>query len=203
MPYIAPEPRRYDPPVRETPKYVAPAPKYVPPPAPKYEPPPERETPKYVPPPVYNDPPAPKYDPNYMIPEYTPPLYEEPREPKKRKLKRDPFASNERIPDLHLGPQQPSGLCSYRVRSGDTLTSIAEERYGVSGPRTIAKIAAVNPGMDPDRIRAGETIMLPKSLASVPVEPCPCKRASRDHEFEPEDDRNSLQLIPISMKVNI
>ena len=47
----------------------------------------------------------------------------------------------------------------YRVKKGDSLWSIAQTRYG-NGNKWKA-IAAANPTINPDRIQAGQTIVLP------------------------------------------
>ena len=57
-------------------------------------------------------------------------------------------------------PIRPS-VCSHKVEPGETLTSIALQHYGCGGPRTVARIAAVNPGVHPDRIYVGQIVYLP------------------------------------------
>ena len=47
----------------------------------------------------------------------------------------------------------------YTVKKGESLWSIAQTRYG-SGQKW-KTIAAANPDIDPDRIQAGQTIVLP------------------------------------------
>ena len=47
----------------------------------------------------------------------------------------------------------------YKVKQGDTLTAISK-RYGIS----IAMITRVNPGLNPDKIRIGQTLMIPLSI---------------------------------------
>ena len=47
----------------------------------------------------------------------------------------------------------------YKVKKGESLWSIAQAKYG-NGNKWKA-IAAANPGMDPDHIQAGPTIVLP------------------------------------------
>lgn len=203
--------------------YVAPAPVAPVRPPVYYSDPPAREAPRYVPPSRSYDAPH-NYDAprNDYAPEVTPPMYDERREqprfererPPSRKLQPegDPWSENQRDlqkrergripePDAPRGPR--GNVCAYRVRPGDTLTDIAEERYGVSGPRTIAKIVSVNPGLDPDRIYAGQTLLLPKSLAcgARPEEPPPCHCAPVRREHARECDHgynNALQLMPIS-----
>jgi 5'-nucleotidase len=52
-----------------------------------------------------------------------------------------------------------SGGTRYKVKKGESLWSIAQARYG-NGNKWKA-IAAANPSIDPDRIQAGQTIVLP------------------------------------------
>lgn len=47
----------------------------------------------------------------------------------------------------------------YKVKAGDTLTAVSK-RYGIS----ISMIAKVNPGLDPDRLKIGQILMIPLSL---------------------------------------
>lgn len=51
---------------------------------------------------------------------------------------------------------KPTSTKTYLVKKGDTLSEIAK-RNGT----TVKKIVAVNPGMNPDRIYAGQRIKLP------------------------------------------
>ena len=214
QPYIAPAPvparppsYNYDPPVRSIPREVP------------------REEPRYTPPsrnyepPSYSEP-LPRETPRYDPPGLTPPLYddgnEQPREQRKKapckpklKAEGDAWSENQRERENYRVPNPTPpcsprrNVCTYRVQPGDTLTDIAEERYGVSGPKTIANILAVNPGLDPDRIYAGQKLLLPKSLACASEPPpCPCAPTRREHvrEFD-HGYNNALQLIPISTQV--
>ncbi len=47
----------------------------------------------------------------------------------------------------------------YKVKEGDTLTAVSK-RYGIS----ISMIAKVNPGLNPDRLKIGQKLMIPLSL---------------------------------------
>lgn len=47
---------------------------------------------------------------------------------------------------------------SYTVKKGDTLSSIARAKYGSGDWK---KIAAANPGLDPNHIKVGQKINLP------------------------------------------
>jgi 5'-nucleotidase/UDP-sugar diphosphatase len=48
---------------------------------------------------------------------------------------------------------------SYTVKKGDTLYSIAKSHYG-SG-KDYTKIVAANPGLSPQKLKAGQTITIP------------------------------------------
>ena len=48
---------------------------------------------------------------------------------------------------------------SYTVKKGDTLFSIAKSHYGNGNQYT--KIVAANPGLSPQKLKAGQTITLP------------------------------------------
>lgn len=187
---------------------------------------PPREVPQYTPPSYTYDPPpapAPKYEP----PTYAPPAYDEraellPEPPVRKHVKPKPrchplpepdtWTFNEQERGLYRIPESPTrrgrssspsrgALCSYRVNRGDTLTAIAEERFGCSSPRTIAKILAVNPGVHPDRIYAGQTLLMPKSLANaVEPPPCPvCPRAREQRYSGGGRGYNVVQTIPITL----
>ncbi len=53
----------------------------------------------------------------------------------------------------------PGAGGSYTVKKGDTLWSIAQRTYG-NGQRW-QDIVAANPGLDPKKLRVGQTIVLP------------------------------------------
>lgn len=48
---------------------------------------------------------------------------------------------------------------SYTIKKGDTLYSIAKSRYGNGNQYT--KIVSANPGLDPTKLRVGQTITIP------------------------------------------
>jgi nucleoid-associated protein YgaU len=67
---------------------------------------------------------------------------------------------------------------AYTVRSGDTLSEIAQRELGSA--RRWNEIVAANPGLDPTRLRAGKTIRIPGAGSSAParVNPAPAKAAT-------------------------
>jgi nucleoid-associated protein YgaU len=48
---------------------------------------------------------------------------------------------------------------TYTIKKGDTFIKIAREVYG--DPSRMKDIAAANPGMDPRKLKVGQTIVLP------------------------------------------
>lgn len=60
-------------------------------------------------------------------------------------------------------PVCPQGSVSYVIRSGDTLFAIAQ-RFGT----TVAAITAINPGLDPNALRIGQTICIPQAVTTCP-----------------------------------
>jgi nucleoid-associated protein YgaU len=48
---------------------------------------------------------------------------------------------------------------NYTVKKGDTLYSIAKSRYGNGNQYT--KIVSANPGLAPDRLKVGQSIVVP------------------------------------------
>jgi nucleoid-associated protein YgaU len=48
---------------------------------------------------------------------------------------------------------------SYTIQKGDTLYSIARQRYGDG--KDWQRIASANPGIDPTKLRVGQTINIP------------------------------------------
>lgn len=59
----------------------------------------------------------------------------------------------------------PNGFY-YTIRAGDTLYLLAQ-RYGVS----VDAIIRANPGIDPNNLRIGQTIYIPRPVTPIP--PCP------------------------------
>lgn len=60
-------------------------------------------------------------------------------------------------------PTCPTGSVPYVIRSGDTLFAIAQ-RFGT----TVSAILAINPGIDPNALRIGQTICVPQAAATCP-----------------------------------
>ena len=65
-------------------------------------------------------------------------------------------------------PAWPSGIATatpvitgntYTIQKGDTLYKIARAKYG--NPTAVKKIIEANPGLDPNKIKAGQKINLP------------------------------------------
>ncbi|MGN9166069.1 LysM peptidoglycan-binding domain-containing protein, partial [Tissierellaceae bacterium HCP3S3_D8] len=61
----------------------------------------------------------------------------------------------------------PSGTFEYTIRSGDTLFELAN-RYNT----TVQAIIAVNPGVDPNNLRIGQVICIPRGTTPPPTR-CP------------------------------
>ena len=60
-------------------------------------------------------------------------------------------------------PTCPTGSVPYVIRSGDTLFAIAQ-RFGT----TVSAILAINPGLDPNALRIGQTICIPQAANTCP-----------------------------------
>ncbi len=60
-------------------------------------------------------------------------------------------------------PTCPTGSVPYVIRSGDTLFLIAQ-RFGT----TVSAILAINPGLDPNALRIGQTICVPQAAPACP-----------------------------------
>ncbi|MEE2681239.1 MAG: LysM peptidoglycan-binding domain-containing protein [Planctomycetota bacterium] len=73
------------------------------------------------------------------------------------------------VPQAPSRPARPSSDTgtTYRVASGDTLSSIAKQWFGAESdwPR----IVAANPGLEPDRLRIGQELTLPARTAAPPT----------------------------------
>lgn len=69
------------------------------------------------------------------------------------------------IPVAPPAPTCPPGAFSYTIRAGDTLFSLAR-RYNT----TVSAIIRLNPGIDPNNLRVGQIICIPR------VEPIPVPR---------------------------
>jgi nucleoid-associated protein YgaU len=69
-------------------------------------------------------------------------------------------------------PASAAAATTYQVKRGDTLSSIAKSALGAAS--RYPEILALNPGLDPNRMKIGQTIALPNSsdaravLASAP-----------------------------------
>ena len=72
-------------------------------------------------------------------------------------------------------PVATEGRTAYTVRPGDSLSVVLERAFGTY-KRSLPIVKSLNPGLDPNRIRAGMTIVLPRAdeipggaTAAVPV----------------------------------
>lgn len=93
--------------------------------------------------------------------------------------------------------QPDRAFCAHSVEAGETLSSIARERYGYAGPRTMEMILAANPGLHPDRIYIGQTLYLPAiSGKCAPPEPPP--EPAQPVRYKGRTTGANLHLIPIS-----
>jgi nucleoid-associated protein YgaU len=61
----------------------------------------------------------------------------------------------------------PSSGRTYAVQPGDTLSEIAQHQLGTS--RRWQEIVAVNPGLDPNKLRVGQELKLPSADPGAPV----------------------------------
>ncbi|MEI6233220.1 MAG: LysM domain-containing protein [Planctomycetota bacterium] len=68
-------------------------------------------------------------------------------------------------------PTNRASICSHKVEAGETMSAIALQHLGSSSPRAIARMAAANPGVNPDRIYIGQTLYIPcGNSTALPVE---------------------------------
>jgi peptidoglycan DL-endopeptidase LytF len=83
---------------------------------------------------------------------------------------------------MTLAQACPTGTVTYVVQPEDTLYGLAN-RYNTS----VARIAAANPGIDPDALQVGQAICVP---AIPPPLPCPC--GSKIYLVQPGDSFYSI-----------
>jgi LysM repeat protein len=69
---------------------------------------------------------------------------------------------------------------THRVGNGQTLSHIARD-YGV----TVAELERANPGLDPRRIRVGQTIRIPGGSAAAPAAPAAAETPVAQPAAEP------------------
>ena len=60
----------------------------------------------------------------------------------------------------HVESSDASNM-TYQVKSGDTLAKIASTTMGSSGPKSIKKLQDANPGLDPKKLKVGQTLKVP------------------------------------------
>lgn len=99
-------------------------------------------------------------------------------------------------PQPEPAPREPVAIApqftTYRVRPGDTLNSIAAKELGSA--RYAAAIAKANPFKDPQRLRAGEEIRIPRDPDNIQgrdTTPVP-ERAGRSYRVEEGDTLSSI-----------
>jgi peptidoglycan DL-endopeptidase LytF len=80
-------------------------------------------------------------------------------------------------PDQVVGQLEAGATHTYLVRSGDTLSEIAQRELGSS--RRWQEIAAANPGLDPARLGVGKKIQIPGARASGASTPTTAKMAGK------------------------
>lgn len=76
----------------------------------------------------------------------------------------DTFVSR---PTSPTAPAPATGSRTHKVQFGETLSSIASEHYGNAGYYT--RIAAANPGINPNRLRPGTVLTIPDLKAAAPA----------------------------------
>lgn len=72
-------------------------------------------------------------------------------------------------PVTPVTPVGPTANEEYSVQSGDTLTSIAQKKYGDS--KHVAVILKANPSLDPKRLKIGQKLILPPLNKPAPTGP--------------------------------
>lgn len=98
----------------------------------------------------------------------------EPSEAGERAASRPPVAGEDaQAPASGEAGSAEAGLRTHRVERGETWFGLAR-RYRVS----TSALAAVNPDVDPERLRAGEVVLIPSSETPAPA-PAPAQRTHR------------------------
>jgi len=61
------------------------------------------------------------------------------------------------VAERHVeAPETHTAATTHKIESGETLSVIAKKYYGVSGPKTIARIVAANNGLDASKLKVGQ-----------------------------------------------
>ncbi len=82
-----------------------------------------------------------------------------------------------RVPEIPVGPDGkpiaviPPEFVEYTVKAGDTLATISERVYGTRAHAAV--VGRANPFMDPNRLKAGRVIRVPKDPKNVQGKPLP------------------------------
>ena len=90
--------------------------------------------------------------------------------PRERPAPDQVIGATEAAPMLTAPPSAPSSAPTthaYTVRAGDTLSEIAQRELGSS--RRWQDLVAVNPGLDPAKLRVGKTIQIPGAKGATEV----------------------------------
>jgi len=58
-------------------------------------------------------------------------------------------------------PQNTTAGRTHKIQVGDTLGAIASKYLGSSGPKTVKKLLAANPGINPRRLKIGDELKIP------------------------------------------
>lgn len=88
------------------------------------------------------------------------------------------FTPNYQVPTQTASSAAMGG--SYVIKSGDTLSSIAQEAYGSA--KYYPAIERANPHLDPQRLRVGMTINLPEKAQVIPSNPANASSGGSAHQ---------------------
>jgi len=94
---------------------------------------------------------------------------------------------------------QPAGSTSHVVKPGETLSSIAQTYYGSA--TLWSYIAKANPTLNPDRLKSGQTLVIPPASSLAPSQvasPAPDKPVATSKQYTVQPGES---LYKISMKL--
>jgi len=104
----------------------------------------------------------------------------------------------EPAPEEHVARSAPASPHTYTVRSGDTLSEIAQAQLGSS--RRWREILALNPKLDPARLLVGDQIALPGDGVAA-KEPVTAASAPRTAQEEPRKGEPEAAAKHVTWKV--